>query len=1376
MRIEFRYILLFCCAVLASSQYVATSRADEPLQLLRNGGFEEDEMTLRSEPASSCGGETNDQWYNMQDRFPDGWQWLKVYVPNNRGNAKVDRWPLEGVAIDTAIKRSGKSSVRLSGKEVTFFQTIEWNRLTDLYHEKAKRGPALSHTARLPQTPGLFQEMTLSGWAHNEGLPADAQVSATLVIPGRGTVSVNIPRGTVGWQPFTVILGANSQSQPKPEPALPAKKRTAKGKASSKGRATAKGKGLGELLEIYLELNGGAEGQGSVWFDDLSLTMAPRSEPNLLPNASFENVVPAKDAHQAHGPGTQAQGAIAPQPDIQYPAGWSLPRKWHYLPPPVYYIWNNWQHFYSPTRGVPVSDGLVTHSGRRSLRFDLYPGDEYLIESQPIKLNQQELRPIEVTAWVRADRLRHFDLILVDQDGNRLPTNDILPFWGGLLAGTHDWIAVRKIFLGHGPLQNVRLRLAGRGFNGQTETDIGIHHAYKQVSTVWIDDVAVREIGSTAPDLTSRGVSLPAAEKPDGCLRVVNLDLGERLVGDNVVTAEVRNDTSETVRASLATVRYFSQSPARREPETKRSPEVELRTGETAKITVSYGRIPQNPSWRSIPLLGVELRQNGKDVAREGYRFSGWPVIANVRPSKAYLDETENPMLASINLGVTQPTLSQIEKLNVQVINRSTGEAVASQEVRNLAEKIASTKIPGAADEKFYYQVPRAGLLDFRNLLLVPLDISRLPLRPWDNPEADWIIRVTGVAKDGSQFFTSDSHPFGRLTRINEMLPPVKEVTVDPQGHFLRVNGKPFFIFAQSHGNGISLGGAPATRRVPPWTRNEHAMNSSGRWSGINDIEGLYDKQQFYGPMLMATTPKAGSLESMLADLGSGNVSIYTTGHHNKSKLLTLEQLNNQPSALGLFVMMSEGIVADSPDLRAVAQFGSALSKKVKRPVGAMDNHSQFYPWNAEPGGLLDGIDLLFMEREEGNLFRPELSVRDWMKRNPHWMICDLPQTYENVPHERERYQALKNTLHGARGWFGIQGCADPSLYRGLGGELRYIFTYLSANEGMPTVTAPAGIVAKAWKKGDKVLVMAEQHNPVPRGRWEWKTGIGGLETKSHSGESRHLVTPVKAGYAIHGYNDDIYREVSAGDSLEQTVYVDPAKKPKAVFLVIPGNNDFNHVAYWGDFDHEEFRSKKLDAFLAAECYSMASYGINWARSKDEGFLKYQAEHRFPARAFVRMGDLPEAGQWATVNVPLDKLGLTGKVVDGLMFMTSGNGRAWWGRSSLVHKNGERETLLDGRIGRDPDQFANAVVKVAGLVDANVRVIGESRTLSFQNGSLTDDLKGRDLYGFFGDGWLGDGINYGQPVDSVPEQLELSYTYDDSPRCIRIYEISPSKK
>ena len=158
------------------------------------------------------------------------------------------------------------------------------------------------------------------------------------------------------------------------------------------------------------------------------------------------------------------------------------------------------------------------------------------------------------------------------------------------------------------------------------------------------------------------------------------------------------------------------------------------------------------------------------------------------------------------------------------------------------------------------------------------------------------------------------------------------------------------------------------------------------------------------------------------------------------------------------------------------------------------------------------------------------------------------------------------------------------------------------------------------------------------------------------------------------------------------------------------------------------------------------------------------------------MGDLPKPGEWTTLTVPVEKLGnLPGKVVDGMMFMTSGNGVAWWGKSVMVRKDGKEEAMVDGRVGRDPAQFKQAALKIAGVTKGTIRVIGEDRTVPLVDGAWTDDLMGEDLYGFFGDGWLGDGITYGQPLDKVPDQLELSYSYDDSPRCIRVYEIIPGK-
>ena len=1317
--------------------------AQQRLQLLRNGGFEEDELTLRGEPASSCGGYGNDQWYSMQDRFPDIWTWPGVYVPGVYSAGAQDEWPREEVALDDSQPRNGKYSLRIQGKRTRVQQSLAWHRLVDVYADVSGSNWRLTeHTDKLLIEDGLFADLTLGGWVRTSAIPEDARGTVTLALGRIGKGVFEMPKGSTDWTNFQVTLAAADQA-----------------KGVKKGAP-------GKALTVTLTYSS-PSGTGQVWFDDLSLSLVERAGPNLMPNASFERAADGSRASPAGGRGAKASGARPLAADTPYPEGWSAPMKWLYLPPPTYYVWNNWQHFYSPCRGAPRVDRLVARGGSQSLRLDLLPGDEYALESSAITLNQTEARPIELIAWVRADRLRHLDFMLIDQDGRRAPTNPTLTYWCGQLSGTYDWVAVRRIFQGFEPIKSCRLRIGGRGFNGSTKADIGHWHAYNQVSTVWIDDLALREVSSTADELTRRGVKPPPPEAPKRAVRLASLELGERLFGENELTTRVQNDTgasaSAAVEATLVT-------PSGKAQKARRGRTIKVGAGETAMATVPYSLTELSPSWRELGQLRVSLILNGDIAATETYRYGTWPVIANVRPSKAAVDETENPILVAINLGLARKTLAKVKSLSLRVVDRRTGKTALKTKIKDVPAAVASARITPEEKDRFYFYMPRVGLLDHRNLLLTELDISKLPTRPWDDPESDWVIRVSA-----GRVFTADSHPFARLTEFSETLEPVREVTVDPVGHFLRVNGKPFFIMAHSHANGAANGRAPKSRSVSfaPERAKVNAMNGLFRWAGLDDTAKAWEAN-LYVPMLMAIAPKADKVEESLEQLGEGKFTMAANMHH-KPKPSTVAEVNANPGGLGIFVSMSEAIVADTPDLRAQAKFADALRKKLKRPLGIMDNHSQFYPWNAEEGGILDHLDLLFLEREEGSLFRPELSTRDWMKRSKTWMICDLPQTYENVPHARARYQALKNTLHGARGWFGIQGCADPSLYRLLGGELRHIFTYLSANEGGPEVMAPEGVTAKTWRKGKRVLVIAEQHNPVPRGNWEWQIGIGGRTSPAHTGASRHLVTPVKEGYAIHGYNDDVYREVADGDSVRQEVFIDPEKAPQGIFVIVPGNNDFSHIAYWGEFDWNDFHEKRVDVFLAGECYSMAAYGINWSRSKDPVFLKYQAARRFPASCFVRMGDLPKGGEWATLSVPLDKLGLAGRVVDGLLYMTSGSGVAWWGKSTLVRKDGRREVMIDGRIGRDSELFEAATVRLAGASQGRVRVVGENRFLRMADGAWTDDLKGEDLYDNFGNGWLGDGITYRSPVDTVPEALELSYTYDNSPRCVRVYEVLPEE-
>lgn len=1321
--------------------------AEQPLQFLRNGGFEEDEMTFRGEPASSCGGGCNDQWFNMQDRFPDGWEWPGVNSPSIYGMARQSEWPRVEVTLDSETFRSGSRSLRIQGVKVNIRQAITWNSLLDLYRDKSTGRALKDHTSELPVREGLFQDITLTGWYRSSEIPKDAVAKVSFSVGRLATGSFNIDRNTTDWTEFQILIAAQVQLE-----------------AALKHKGTLKGTSLAIAIDYASK-----EGTGSFWLDDLKLTAAPRQEPNLLPNSSFESSA-VSAAEKPSGRGVYLKGAPQVGDEASYPAGWSAPMKWVYLPGPYYYVWNNWQHFFSSCRGAPRLDSLVSRSGAKSLRMELLGGDEYALDSPSIALNQTEPRPIEVTAWVKADRLRHFDLVLMDQDGYRVPSNQALTLWGGLVAGTHEWLSVRKIFLAESPIKSCRLRIGARGFNAQTKADIGDWHAFNQVSTVWIDDIGLREIYSTSEELEKRGAKTAAAENSEQDISLSELDIGERLYGDNSLLAHVENRGTEPKKAHLEVT---VTSPSGMKGKMSRSRAQTIAPGENLVVTVPYQLNELSSGLKSPGSMEVSLFADGQKKGTEVYKFGTWPSAANVRVSKACLDASENPILVSINLGVAQATLAKTQKLDVEIVDRRTGKPIQKQTIDSIQQQIESAKISPHEKDRFYFYMPRAGLLDHRNLMLFELDISALPLRPWNDPESDWLIRVTGRALF-KKLFTSESHPFARVTKLDETLPPIKEVTIDPKGKFYRVNGKPFLPFAQSHANGAANGGAPLSRAVSfrPETGKVNAMNCMQRWSWAKASEPNWEKGNLYAPMLMSGFSFDRHAEAM-EKLKAGEIQIWES--YSKPIYRKVEDLNQSPWMLAYFLMFDEAIMEanHSPEaLNALKEYANAVRQKLNRPIGIMDNHSQFYPFHDEDG-TLDPYDALYFEREAGSVFRPYLTMRDLLQRKERWVMVDLPQTYENVPHETERYRALLNMLNGFRGWFGIQGCADPSLYRLLRGEMEHIFTFMSANEGEVEVIAPVGVQTKAWKKGKTILVMAEQHNPIPHGEWQWKDGLGGRTGKAHTGFSKHLLTPVKEGYAIHGYNDDVFREVADGDVIDQEVFIPANEEPKAIFLIVPGNGGFNHVAYWGEFDWQEFHKNEIDKFLAAECYSHADYGINWKRTQQQFWLDYRLKHRFPASCFKRLGPLPPAEKWVTLSLPINEIGLDKKVVDGLIFMTSGNGNAWWGRSVLNRLGGAREILLDGQIGRAPDSFRNCRLQLAGHTSASIRVIGESRSLRMQNGEWIDDLAGKDLFGFFRDGYLGDGITYGSPVDQLPEALALGYTYDDSPRCVRLYEITP---
>jgi len=102
--------------------------------------------------------------------------------------------------------------------------------------------------------------------------------------------------------------------------------------------------------------------------------------------------------------------------------------------------------------------------------------------------------------------------------------------------------------------------------------------------------------------------------------------------------------------------------------------------------------------------------------------------------------------------------------------------------------------------------------------------------------------------------------------------------------------------------------------------------------------------------------------------------------------------------------------------------------------------------------------------------------------------------------------------------------------------------------------------------------------------------------------------------------------------------------------------------------------------------------------------------------------------------VPLDKIGATNGLLDGIGFLHNG-GRVWWGRTSIVGPANEETIIWGSTIGLPPEQLARARIKIANLkAGTRIRVLFEDRELTAVDGAFVDDFRGADLYQRFGGG------------------------------------------
>jgi hypothetical protein len=238
----------------------------------------------------------------------------------------------------------------------------------------------------------------------------------------------------------------------------------------------------------------------------------------------------------------------------------------------------------------------------------------------------------------------------------------------------------------------------------------------------------------------------------------------------------------------------------------------------------------------------------------------------------------------------------------------------------------------------------------------------------------------------------------------------------------------------------------------------------------------------------------------------------------------------------------------------------------------------------------------------------------------------------------------------------------------------------------------------------------------------------------------------VSQGPSVHGLRHlPDARPWPAGSKLVQWVRLDPKAPPKNLVVLAKGDGRWTHAASWGAFDVGSLSKTPDPAHWFLLTFYRHAYGfLGWDTKLVPKALGY-----IPSRA-ADMGALPPAGEWVKLDIPLEKIGASDLLLDGVGFLHEG-GRVWWGKTTLVGPGGEEATVWGDALGQPAEQRAEVKVHVKGLRPGTpIRVLFEDRNLKAADGYFTDDFRGRDLYQRFG-----------------------SPGYGSEPVALHVYEIGP---
>jgi hypothetical protein len=1269
--------------------------------------------------------------------------WSYPYDYQNRRDYNPDGWTLAGSwEWDDADAPAGKRRLIVRGPNAKLAQRVNWVAVHD---DRAPKGfpdaggfPSLA-VVRSLRPLGVVRDLTFRVWVKGRDVPAGAAtIAVALDSPGEpspadpiGTptapvalAEVSLPSGTFDWRWVEVRLASGVWRQA--AQAL-AEKDSAEGQ-----QASAAGLALPASARVTIRY---AAAAGEIEIERTELVEAGSPSPNLLSDGGFEE---------------KGSGDL--------PLGWEGPERYTYFPPGRYYLFNTWHNEGFENRGRPAIDSLVVHGGRTSLRMPVPAGDETAVRSPPVALHQKEPRLIEVTAWVKTDRVNQIQIDAVNEKGERLDGFDFIN--KALISiGTDDWRLVRQVFRPRAPVESVRVLLCARGVNGYTLGGRAYEPQNNAAGTVWWDDVRLAEPESTEAELAARGVAAADARQVPAGLRLTALELGERLVGENVLLATV---AGAEVGAKLG-LELEIRSPRGKHRRYATPIESVSRAG-TVSFRLPYALEEACPAYTEYR-AALRIVSAGRGVlAATEVSFATWADPLALEIGARYLRPEQQSQLVRLNLGLSSAAMAQVAAVRLELVRRCDGAVL-------VADKLPADT---AALRARRLHVPAGLRGDLTNLVLADLDVSSLPVEPFDHPERRWLVRAAVLDRAGRALASTSSAPFCRQGHAPPQ-PSIRDVAV--HGDRLEVNKEVWIPWAGIYGFMPSYDG-PADpppgatldlQNLPPWSyytgftsapynRRGNDFSSSRDFPGydpvtnpktVRRIEDLWKDDNLYtATFFVVPSPGVMSTAELAAKAG-GEAKLDGYLDFAKKAPMVVSVGPGFEESFGAFD------AATPEELGGLEQVVELLRRRTGKPV--MVGHGG--AWNRFEFEKVPFFDVYDPETEPlfpANLhtdLRPLLAGKDkvvWLR----------PQIYESVPYERWRFHAFVELLRGARGWQIAHGPADESTLRGLHGEIESLRPALSSGDAGPVVRIDPWIEHWSRRYAGKTYLIAATTHALTFGSWRWvddpKPPDGRRSRLSEAGlgeladnRLERIVNAVEGHWVGHSIDSfPNVRRWPDGTRLVQWVRLDPQATPRTIALLVRIDGRWESVATWGSFDLDSRRADPLFGYWFLRHFHRNAVGfIGYGGQGLASSLSY-----LPRREAV-MGPLPAAGQWVKLEVPLAALSAVDRPIEGVGFLHD-SGRAFWGHTSLVGADGEETTLWGDSMGLPAQALERVRISLDGLeAGTKVRVLFEDREIRSSRGFFVDDFRGQDLYQRYGgrDGYGGTPVALHLYKISTPE-------------------------